>query len=1101
VDIDVDDELSPEIQDLDRLQREMATLASLDRCPALLALVGEPFEQGVHSVHRVVMLQEALDVIVAAARRQALTNPADSLVGKEARQVAAAGELLGFHDDKVFAEMCQQAFGDQWEKKLAPSMESKDHQPGLGRRRLHAAIWVGLTSGRSSDREAPGVLFPALLVELRRTLQQRRGNTPFEEAGTSSQDSTNLGHRHPMNATEALVVLGDETQKAHHSERQQLLSVRPPTLAMPLRGRDRLLAQLEHALAPGALYVIVGGGGFGKTTLAQALATRAVDNAMRVFWASATDEASLSRSMKLIAKEVGAPAAAIDAAWKDDRPSGAPDLLWSHLNEIDYPWLLVVDEADQPRMLADKDRVFDGRGWVRPSPGGAVLVTSRNGDADTWRPAKVVEISDLETGDAAAVLADRLTRSTDEDLAHPEVQQQIALVADRLGGHPLALHLAGTTLGLGLAVAQRREPTIPGFQILAKRIAWFKAELDSDLGYLDEAHARDQADDPRRLILSTFKVTLGLLAGGGYPEATPLMHVVSCFASAPLPLDVLDVEAFAESELLAVQLSDFRLEALIQAIIDHGLMSFVNGGGSEGAPQWCVRVHRLILEAIAHDVERLAPPASESVWTVAGRVLERATAEHDPLDSRTWTWWQYVYPHCLQAIQCYTGSEPSVTKLLVDSSRRTLRALMESGAHPMGLQLAEGLMDPAERALGGESETYLSLRTDYAMTLRLMGRGGEAIRHFDSVIETATRVLGEGHQTTVRAMSGLARAVRRRGGADGLAKSLSAYEHILELQQINGHKEKDILQTRASIARAWRTQGRWRESRQVFETILERRRTLFGEDTEQVLRNRNDLALVLGLLGEYEKATEELRQVRRVRMERSPNGASALSVRRRYAASLIDLGNYREAHRELKEVLALRIRFFGWNHPDTIRAGTSLAEVTRLMGEVDHAEGDLRLLLERAERLVGVANAMTLIVRRQHALALADCAHGNDLLRALTEMKDVVDRRLDLYGELNKDHPDIMTARLDRGSILRRLGRCTEAQVDVDYVCDRRSELFGAEHPDTLRALYEKGLLLRDSGSASEAHDLLVVVYARQVEQLGVKHPLNKAIKKALASV
>src|SRR5262249_14784420 len=158
---------------------------------------------------------------------------------------------------------------------------------------------------------------------------------------------------------------------------------------------------------------------------------------MDVWWVSGEDRTTLVSGLHAVARLTGASTGELQA-------SVTADVLWRRLNALQRPWLLVVDNADDPGVLdviTDEESrpLVNGRGWIRPfvSGPGLVLVTSRRGSDPaywgTWMFAHQVTMFDPVDG--AQVLFDH-TRGRGGSLAEAQA------LAERLGGLPLALWLA-----------------------------------------------------------------------------------------------------------------------------------------------------------------------------------------------------------------------------------------------------------------------------------------------------------------------------------------------------------------------------------------------------------------------------------------------------------------------------------------------------------------------------------------------------------------------------------------------------------------------------------------------------------------------------------
>jgi hypothetical protein len=129
------------------------------------------------------------------------------------------------------------------------------------------------------------------------------------------------------------------------------VSITPPQVEYPVRGRDELVSSLLEA-PPGAVHVLCAAGGHGKTTVALAVAEQAQRQGMDVWRVSAADAASLSAGMRALAVRLGATPERLRLAWSGrDSDGDAPDLVWDLLASHGRPWLLVVDNADDTRLL------------------------------------------------------------------------------------------------------------------------------------------------------------------------------------------------------------------------------------------------------------------------------------------------------------------------------------------------------------------------------------------------------------------------------------------------------------------------------------------------------------------------------------------------------------------------------------------------------------------------------------------------------------------------------------------------------------------------------------------------------------------------------
>ncbi|MGW3336582.1 tetratricopeptide repeat protein [Streptomyces sp. NPDC001009] len=653
---------------------------------------------------------------------------------------------------------------------------------------------------------------------------------------------------------------GDQHITEHHHHAPEWSgpdSVRRPAGRLPLVLRDRVgeMDRLRAAVEPGVgngVYVLHGLGGCGKTAVACALFHHATDQAGRLgLWVNASDPTSLRAGMLAVAADRGATDGELMGARSGLRP--AADLVWHYLDRSDQPWLLVLDNADDPGILHDG-------GWLRTSPVGTVVVTTRQATAHWWPGAELLQLGVLPREDAALAL---------RDLApHAGSIEDAAEVADRLGRLPLALTLAG-----GFLARQVIDPW---------SLADYGRRLDGGAGLdpieLIEQGATAIGGDSRHLPSRTWQLSLDALATKGLPEADHLLRLLACWSSAPLPLSVL------RGAELGPTLPASHVETALRGLLDHSLTELTSGEVR------CLRTHGVLLDSVARTTlidqrEQLVAAAARLCLAVLPKKPDRGIqdprvdllAPHVLALLRRTASWRVCQPTVEAVAECAlriatashrAGDYASALSvggnatellssmldegnvLLIRLRQRVGRALFRLGRFEESEALYLRLLEVCEETLGPDAPETLATCLKLASPVINLGRGQEGVALIRRAVEGRVRVFGSTHPLTLLARSALMEQSTR-------ASELAAGPALVaDCRREFGEGHSITLIAELDLAFALHHEGQPAEAlpyaRSAFEGFLRR----FGSDYPITLNNRSTLSKTLWDLGQHTEAIE-----------------------------------------------------------------------------------------------------------------------------------------------------------------------------------------------------------------------------------------------------
>ena len=196
-----------------------------------------------------------------------------------------------------------------------------------------------------------------------------------------------------------------------------------------------------------------------------------------------------------------------------------------------------------------------------------------------------------------------------------------------------------------------------------------------------------------------------------------------------------------------------------------------------------------------------------------------------------------------------------------------------------------------------------------------------------------------------------------------------------------------------------------------------------------------------------------------------------------------EVGDWNNAEQLARQVLDMRKKLLGADHPDTLISMGDLANTYYRQGKLNEAEQLAVQVLDLRKKMFGAKHPDTLIIMGN----LASTYRFQGKLNEAEQLEvQVLDMRKELLGA---EHPDTITSMGSLGRTYYRQGKLNEAEQLAVQVMDIRKNLLGANHPDTLISMGNLASTYRYRGKLNEAEQLDFQVLDMRKKLLGAEHP------------
>jgi tetratricopeptide (TPR) repeat protein/predicted MPP superfamily phosphohydrolase len=884
-------------------------------------------------------------------------------------------------------------------------------------------------------------------------------------------------------------------------------------------GRERVLAQLEEALAVQGRAALSGLGGIGKTQTALEYAHRHLDEYVYTFWTTADSREALVSGYVTIASLLQLP----ESNGKDQMLAVDAVKRWLNSHE---GWLLILDTADDLGMVL---------AFLPPGKNGHVLLTSRA--TAVGAIGRRVEIREMGVEEGALFLL-RRAKYIAED-----TPLEVVVESDRAGAKEIVMELGGLPLALDQAGAYIEETSCG----IAKYLYLYRSHAEALLG-----RRGNMASDHPDPVASTWALSFEHIERANAAGAE-LLRCCAFLYPDGIPEEIFREGASELGPVLGPVGSDaFALNGAISEILKYSLLRRDANTHTLEIPRLVQAVLkqamdqgtlRLWAERAVRAVGRAFPEVKFSTWAVCERLLPQAQACAELINQ-----WGFEFSEAALLLNKggfylfergrYSDSEPLYQQALailekvlgsehpdVATSLNNLAVLYAAqGQYAKAEPLYQRAVAIREKALGPEHPDLAWSLNDLAELYAVQGQYSKAERLYHRALVIEEKALGPGHPDVASSLNGLAGLYQMQGryleaeplyqrsaeicekvlgpnhplfasSIDSLGvlyrtqgqnwKAESFFQRALAVREETlGQEHPDVAQSLHNLAQLRRNQGRYEGAELLFQRALEIREKTLGLEHPDVASSLNGLAALYATLGQYVKAGLLYRRALAI-FEKAlgaehPNVAASLN---KLAKLYFSQGHYAKAEPLYERAVAIREKVLGPEHPDSARSLNGLAALYAALGQYAMAEP----LYWRAARILEKA------LGPEHpdlAWSLNGLAELYAVQGQYTNAERLYQRALAIREKsLGPEHPDVGWSLNGLAALYAAQGQYAMAKPLYERAVAIREKALGPENPAVAWSLNGLAELYAAQGQYTVAEALYQRALAIREKSLGPEHP------------
>lgn len=741
-----------------------------------------------------------------------------------------------------------------------------------------------------------------------------------------------------------------------------------------------------------------------------------------IFWVDASSVANAERALSQIGR-LGGLGETCDAG-----------MYW--LTGLEMPWLLVIDNADDPSI--DYSRFFPA------GERGHILVTSRNSDCKIHATVGSYEFRDMAEDDAVTLLLKAAQHSGIDD---KDVRDVARPIVKTLGYLALAIIQAGAAIRQGICSVEE----------YLDIFATHKKQLMND--------QLPQGSDYQYTIYTTWEVSVQRIESLGSEVAVDSIQILQILAFLhfeQVPANMLErawniwqreVEVPAPKSIIARILEillRFRIFAHLRTLLFPGSISnselrLPNILLQKGL-KWDLYRYRRAVGMLAK-FSLISMNDESKSYSMHPMVHFWARERLSKHDQRIWS----------EIAFATLGN--SITIELEPSSQPYRRSLLPHIDACLQYKRSQGTFEAKDES------ACIHKTIKFAAIYSECGQWIKATELQEGVLALQQRSLGEEHPETLRAMSALAWSY---WNLSRIKKAVSLQRQVVETSvKVLGAQDPKTLKAMDNLAGTYWLCGERYEARRLGEQAVEGLARILGPvhpDTLTAMENLGRTYMHLGLLEDAKSLQLKVLEARKKML--GPSHPDTLMAMANLGMTYHALRNLDDAEMLLQSVVSARKRVLGQEHAYTLWAINDLSKIYLDQGHAEEAEALLNSIWEVVIRTLGerhIGTSMTMMNLARAYNRQGKWLKGQSILNKLIEMQTQT---------LGPKHPDTLAARSELARSYKSLGRLEEAEREFVAVIEDMERVMGKEHAWTRSALGQLSAIYIGQGRLDEAERL-----------------------------